>query len=177
VRAILDHAGHRTRAITLSDPRRSTLSGHIAQVLEMLRAGGPEPVVLVGHSYASLVITGAAAANPKAVARLVYVDSSLPLSGQSLWDIFAEAGADPGKWGVPAWPPFTERLAYDAGAIAALAKDYVHCTKSQFNELTAPLARLVSAGELGPGWRLIELDADHYCMLNHPAELAEALSA
>jgi pimeloyl-ACP methyl ester carboxylesterase len=38
-------------------------------------------VVLVGHSYGGMVITGVAAKEPKRLTQLVYVDAYLPLEG------------------------------------------------------------------------------------------------
>ena len=40
-------------------------------------------VVLVGHSYGGMVITGVAAKEPQRVAQLVYLDAYLPLEGEN----------------------------------------------------------------------------------------------
>jgi pimeloyl-ACP methyl ester carboxylesterase len=45
----------------------------------------PEPVVLVGHSYAGSVITGVADRMPDRVKALVYPDAFLPQDGDSCW--------------------------------------------------------------------------------------------
>jgi len=45
-------------------------------------------VVLVGHSYGGIVITGVAAKEPRRLAQLVYLDAYLPLEGENeiaLW--------------------------------------------------------------------------------------------
>ena len=45
-------------------------------------------VVLVGHSYAGMVITGVAAKEPQRLAQLVYLDAFLPFDGENeivLW--------------------------------------------------------------------------------------------
>jgi len=44
-------------------------------------------VVLVGHSYGGMVITGAADRVPERVARLVYLDAEVPGDGESEYDL------------------------------------------------------------------------------------------
>jgi pimeloyl-ACP methyl ester carboxylesterase len=51
------------------------------------------PIVLVGHSYGGMVITNAAAGNPK-VKALVYVDAYIPAQGDTLQGL---TGARPGS--------------------------------------------------------------------------------
>ncbi len=82
VRAVLESHGQRTDAITLSDPEHSTLSGHISEVCDRIDACKVRDVCLVGHSYASFVITGVAYTIPEKIAGLIYIDSSIPESGQ-----------------------------------------------------------------------------------------------
>lgn len=186
VRAILESHGQRTDAITLSDPEHSSLSEHISEVCSMIDALKVRDIYLVGHSYASLVITGVANTIPEKIARLIYIDSSIPENGNSLFDIFHLAGIDPGKFGVPEWPPFTERLFFDQAIIKKKPKAYIHCTHSQFLEMTQNIAQnfrkeaerenwiYTKTGD--PNWSYFELDSDHYCMLKNPKELAEIIS-
>lgn len=72
-------------------PQHVTLSTHIADIAGLLHYEDLENVLLVGHSYAGMVITGAADREPRRIAGMVYLDAFLPESGQSLWDI---VGAD-----------------------------------------------------------------------------------
>ncbi len=51
------------------------LSTHVDDVVSLLEQHDLRDVVLVGHSYGALVVTGAADRVPERVARLVYVDS------------------------------------------------------------------------------------------------------
>ena len=81
IRAVLESHGQRTDAITLSDPEHSTLSGHISEVCDRIDACKVRDVCLVGHSYASFVITGVANTIPEKIARLIYIDSSIPENG------------------------------------------------------------------------------------------------
>jgi pimeloyl-ACP methyl ester carboxylesterase len=50
------------------------------------RDGGPEPAIVVAHSYGGMVVSEAAAGHP-GVAALAYISSFLPEPGQSLADL------------------------------------------------------------------------------------------
>jgi pimeloyl-ACP methyl ester carboxylesterase len=70
-----------------------TLTQHIEDVaLELSKF--PDPVILVGHSYAGMVISGVAERNPTQVQRLVFLDGFIPDDGQSVLDLLPpETGA------------------------------------------------------------------------------------
>jgi pimeloyl-ACP methyl ester carboxylesterase len=63
------------------------LDTHIRDVVNLLVYENLHDVVLVGHSYGGMVITGVADRAPERVRRLVYVDAFLPESGESAMDI------------------------------------------------------------------------------------------
>jgi pimeloyl-ACP methyl ester carboxylesterase len=96
-------AGHRPHAVTLTglgERRRElsrdvTLATHVDDVCAAIAAEEMDPVVLVGHSYGGMVITGAAAgaapgasrpgtaASGPTIARLIYLDAVVPAPGES----------------------------------------------------------------------------------------------
>jgi pimeloyl-ACP methyl ester carboxylesterase len=63
------------------------LDTHIADIVAVLRYEDLRDVVLVGHSYGGMVITGVADEAPDRVGHLVYLDAATPVDGQSLVDI------------------------------------------------------------------------------------------
>ena len=63
-----------------------SLRNHIDDVVQVLEGEDLRDVVLVGHSYAGMVVTGVAARVPDRLARLVYLDAVVPKDGQSLFD-------------------------------------------------------------------------------------------
>lgn len=87
-------AGHEVHAVTLTgDGERAHLRHpkiglhtHIDDVLGLVRAEGLGGIVLVGHSYGGMVVTGAAdrllAQDAQAVRHIVYVDAMVPLPGE-----------------------------------------------------------------------------------------------
>jgi pimeloyl-ACP methyl ester carboxylesterase len=95
VLAPLRAAGHEVHAISLSGcgerrhalRRDITLQTHIADIVGLVQAESLHGVVLVGHSYGGLVVTGAAdallACDPGAVRQIVYVDAMVPEPGES----------------------------------------------------------------------------------------------
>jgi len=91
-------AGHEVHAVTLSGVgerahlrhRGIDLHTHITDVVGLVQAEELSSVVLVGHSYGGMVITGAAdrllEQDPRAVQQLVYVDAMVPLPGEGWGD-------------------------------------------------------------------------------------------
>jgi pimeloyl-ACP methyl ester carboxylesterase len=63
-----------------------TLQQHVKDVLLQL-ARFPDRVILVGHSYAGMIISGVVEANPIQVQRLVFLDAFIPDDGQSVLDL------------------------------------------------------------------------------------------
>ncbi len=76
---------HRVFAPTLTDEQHSTLAGHIEQICALITEHDLKDVILVGHSYGGMVITGVADRVRDKIRRLVYLDAALPDPGQSLW--------------------------------------------------------------------------------------------
>lgn len=66
------------------------LDMHIRDVVNLLKFEELTEVILVGHSYGGMVITGAADRAPERIANIVYLDAAYPFDGQSLSDIAAE---------------------------------------------------------------------------------------
>ena len=95
VARLLRDAGHEVFAPTLSglaDRSHLSLSDigldtHIQDVASLLHYEDLREVILVGHSYGGMVITGAADRAIDRVGRLVYLDAANPVNGQSLVDV------------------------------------------------------------------------------------------
>lgn len=87
-------AGHEVHAVTLTgDGERAhlrrpdiSLADHIADTLGLVDAEELTDIVLVGHSYGGMVITGVAdaltARGPGHLKQLVYVDAMVPVPGE-----------------------------------------------------------------------------------------------
>lgn len=92
---LLRAAGAESHAVTLTGVGERAhlmsesidLQTHVQDVIGLIEAEELKRVVLVGHSYAGMVITGVAdrlqAAAPGALAHLVYLDAVLPYPGEA----------------------------------------------------------------------------------------------
>jgi len=60
---------------------------HITDVVKLLQFEGLREVILVGHSYGGMVITGVADRAFEHIGHLVYLDAATPENGQSLVDV------------------------------------------------------------------------------------------
>ncbi|MFG1699557.1 alpha/beta fold hydrolase [Nonomuraea sp. NPDC049309] len=116
---LLEEAGHRvlTPSLTGCGDRAHLLGPHVgldthvADVAGLLAEEDLTGVILVGHSYAGLVITGAAGRVPGRVGRLVYLDAMVPEDGECAVDVqpmtqaLLDAAAASGEgWRVPPMP-------------------------------------------------------------------------
>jgi pimeloyl-ACP methyl ester carboxylesterase len=122
----LEAAGHEVYAPTLTGlaERASELSPdvgldtHIQDIVGLLEEKKLHGVILVGHSYGGMVITGVVDQVPERIAHLVYLDTFVPRDGESMtavsrlviWIIRKQTRADGwrvdsrGTYGVTAEP-------------------------------------------------------------------------
>src|ERR1019366_1820543 len=95
----LRHQGHAAFPVTLTGlgdrahllTAATNLDTHIQDVMALLEAEDIHDAVLVGHSYARMVITAAAARAPGRVRRLVYGHAYVPGDGDSCYDLTTQA--------------------------------------------------------------------------------------
>nr|WP_314466254.1 alpha/beta fold hydrolase [uncultured Novosphingobium sp.] len=95
VRRALQNAGHEVFAPTLTGLADRShllfpelgLGTHITDIAALLRFEDLHDVVLVGHSYGGMVVTGAADREAHRIERLVYLDAAIPQDGEALIDV------------------------------------------------------------------------------------------
>lgn len=95
VTPLLRAAGHEVVTPTLTGlGERSHLANptidlntHIYDIVNVLEYEHLQKVILVGHSYGGMVITGVSNEVPDRLAHLVYLDAFVPQDGQSLLDL------------------------------------------------------------------------------------------
>ena len=179
------------------------LETHILDVVNVLEYEDLDDVVLVGHSYAGLVIAGAADRVPARVAQLVYLAANLPQPGRSLFESWSAAGRQAVEQEARAagagwrWP-LPEDLGaagadLDPAAVAWLRSKAVGQPLRTFAEplqlvgpdLDVPRTYIrctaegaATPGEVtGAGWQVRELATGHWPMLSAPQDLAHLLVA
>lgn len=95
VTPLLRAAGHNVYEVTctglgdrvhLANPAID-LDTHITDVVNTIEFADLHDVVLVGHSYGGMIITGVAERVPERLRLLVYLDADLPVDGQNNYEV------------------------------------------------------------------------------------------
>jgi pimeloyl-ACP methyl ester carboxylesterase len=202
VTRLLQDKGHTVHAPTLTGVgERSHLSNpainlttHVLDVTNEIRWKELEALVLVGHSYGGMVITGAAGRLPGKIASIVYLDAFLPADGQSLYDIlgqeheaenglvkplpaeFFHVNARDRAWVDRMTTPqsaacFAERLNAPAALASIARKTFVKANLGVLPPIQANYARLIN----DPAWQCHELECGHDVMIDKPEEVVRIL--
>ena len=95
IREILESKGHRvlTPSLTGMADRHHLINEdvglftHVDDISRLIEWEQLENVILAGHSYGGMVITGVAAKIKERLSHLVYVDAFLPRAGECAWDL------------------------------------------------------------------------------------------
>ncbi|MBH1933187.1 alpha/beta hydrolase [Streptomyces sp. AV19] len=165
------------------------LDTHIQDVVGLLEDEDLTDVVLVGHSYGGMVITGAADRAPERVAGLVYVDAVVPGDGDSCWSLVTDrergwylTDVPDGGHASPPLPFFdprttphplpslTQPLRLHNPPVAS--RDYVYATGWPGGSPFAALRERLG-GEAG--WRVHDVDSGHDVMSGAPEELLKVV--
>lgn len=204
-------AGHRAFAVSLSGVGERahqigtpiTLQTHVEDVARVIEAEELDAAVLVGHSYAGMVVTGVADRMAARIRHLVYLDAVVPNPGES-WSSrhspetqrdrraqIAQHGslppAAPTAFGLDgedaAWVQrrqtpqpggvYDSPLQFDGARVFSLPKTFIDCTDPALPTVAASRQRVRSE----PGWQVVEIPTGHDAMISAPRELLAALLA
>jgi pimeloyl-ACP methyl ester carboxylesterase len=85
-----------------------TLTTHINDVVNTILFEELTDIILVGHSYGGMVITGVADRLPERIGKLIYLDAMVPNDGENVMDLMDPKGDGisrmiRGDFVVPAW--------------------------------------------------------------------------
>ncbi|QJY45795.1 alpha/beta hydrolase [Pseudonocardia broussonetiae] len=196
----LEARGHRAHAVTLdgldpADPepdRLITLDTHVRQLVDVVSAL-PGPAVVLGHSYAGSVLSGAADVVPDRFRSLLYVDAFVPDDGESCWSMtlpwerewFVEGSGRTGAY-VDPLPFFDDRA--DAHPLATLTqrsrltgawrtvadKHYVLAASAEW-AARSPFVAVADRLRADPSWVVHDLDETHNVLRTGPDALVGVL--
>ncbi|WP_405952444.1 alpha/beta hydrolase [Streptomyces prunicolor] len=204
--AELRQGGHEAYALSLSGlaEKQGIPAGqqtHVRDIVDEVERLDLREVVLVGHSYSGIPIGQAAQRIGDRLSRVVFVDSNVPVDGESFLDSFpsdhirkalAENG---GYWPMSGPADYADQDLTDEqiarmvtegtphpGAtltepavlehpLADLPATYVKCLLDG-DELPTPADELVASGH----WELVRMDTGHWPMFSQPRELARILA-
>jgi pimeloyl-ACP methyl ester carboxylesterase len=209
VRPPLEAAGHTVYTPTLTGlgervhlaSREVDLDTHITDIVNVLAYEALEDVVLVGHSYGGMVITGVADRAPERVGYLVYLDALVPHDGESLLDLGTPEAAEATRarveaegdgWLIPLsrgpndlpdknvphpFATWAQPLRLKGDPLSRLPKAYIRCTadKGPGSPFSGTMAISWQRAH-GEGGRIIEIDTVHQ-ILPDPDSKAQAILA
>lgn len=173
------------------------LEMHITDIVNVLRFNDLSNIILVGHSWGGMVITGVVEHMSERISQLVYVDAFVPEDGESVFSISPTARQrweaqttngmtsphNPSYWNITdpgdrAWleshmvpmpiKGHRDPIHLPNNHAAEKLRTYVWCTES------AGFAPMAKRGRDG-GMAYFELPTHHNPMVTMPRELAEIL--
>ena len=205
VRTQLQHQGHEVFTPTLSGiGERShllapsiNLETHIQDIQNFLRWEELRDIVLCGHSYGGMVVSGVADRMPERIRSLVFLDAFVPDSGQCLED-FAPVAEDQLIDGWKCRPISAETFGVNLADRAWVDRQCTLQSRACFNQplhLVGGLARIERiayvyasgwAGDESPffafyekarsrGWTTSRIDCGHDVMIDRPEDVANVL--
>jgi len=209
VAALLASDGHDVSTPTLTGlAERShllspaiNLDTHILDIVNEMKWQGLSDVVLVGHSYGGMVVSGVAEKMENAISSLVMLDAFMPENGQSLVDIQPPAAREPilaaERQGATTLPPrpaefFKVNENDRAWVDAQCTPQPIQCflqklpltgareriAKKTYVRATAYPSPYFDAGlasARAKNWRIHEVACGHDVMLDMPERLIEIL--
>ncbi len=193
--------GHYVVAPTLSGvgershlpPEIINLTTQVNDIVGEIKWKDLDHIVLVGHSYGGMVITGVAEQLRDRIATIVYLDAFLPADGQSLADLSGRS-----SWPEPLTPPlpasafhvnskdaawvdskttphptrcFTEKLKVTGAYQSIPKKLYIRAPLFEIKAFNDALARCRADST----WQTSTVTCGHDVMIDQPAELVATL--
>jgi pimeloyl-ACP methyl ester carboxylesterase len=167
------------------------LSLHVRDVANLIEYEELSDVILVGHSYGGMVITGVAGVMADRIRTLFYLDAFLPKHKQSLWDIaddpsrrhyieaqrgrpgMVEPFAQPGAGRrLSAHPLLTLTEPVSSAAAGGIAnRTYVYATRDAPTVFT----KFHQEVEADPAWKVRTMATGHIVMADDPEGLIALL--
>jgi pimeloyl-ACP methyl ester carboxylesterase len=169
------------------------LDTHIQDIVNVILWENLHDVVLVGHSYGGMVITGVADRVPDRIKRVAYIDALLPENGESADKIRLHKKTDPpikDGFTVPTWvvknspPPhdvpqsfktISEPITLTNQAVAQkLPTTYILTVDKGKKPEQDDFYRFYERAKVH-GWTAVIMEGDHNVHRMHPKELVKLL--
>ena len=213
VARLLRRAGHEVYTPTLTGLGERahlthasiSLDTHIDDVLGVMRWEGLSDIVLCGHSYGGIVISGVTEKAVENIRSLVFLDAFVPENGQCHMDLFPleyaqlmRQDAQENGEGYKLTPPPPERVNLNAGDVEWAKTMLVKHPLASFEHKLAltgccqrvarrtyilatgwssPFEKFARRFEQDLTWNVKRIDCGHIVMLDRPKELADMLAA
>lgn len=199
-------AGHGAYPVTLSGLAEKQgipagLKTHVQDIVDEIEHRDLHDVILVGHSYSGIPTGQAAERIGDRLRHAVFVDSDIPINGQSFLDSFPDAGAEirtlmaanANLWPVPTAAHFEghglseeqiARIVSDSTPHPGASLTESAAMERELGELHATYISCVPVGGepdeeilglLPANWRVVTMATGHWPMFSAPGELVRIL--
>jgi pimeloyl-ACP methyl ester carboxylesterase len=166
------------------------LQTHINDVVNTILFEDLHDIVLTGHSYGGMVITGVMDRVPDRIKHVVYLDAAVPEDGQSIWDLLGGNGQGPrfadGFMQVPwvkpdAKPPhsvkqsikcFNQPVSYKNPAAKVLPVTYIAFMPKDQNAEERSKRDKSWQHAVARGWTIRTFPGTHVAMVEDPRGVA-----
>ncbi len=170
------------------------LTTHIQDVVNAILFEELQDIVLVGHSYGGMVISGVAHQIPERIHSMIYIDAHLPNDGESLEDLLGDRrdqlfGMEENGFLVPVWvssdQPFprdvphpvktlTEKVVLGNESAYSIPAVYIHAVEENTNPEDDNFY-FASQRAKERGWPVLIIESDHNPQWSAPEKLVEML--
>ncbi len=168
------------------------LSVHITDVVNTILWEDLHDVILVGHSYGGMVITGVADQAPNRIRALIYLDALLPENGESVEKLVTEVSFPlvvSNGFILPVWVKDPNAIPRDVPQPIKTFTEPVRCTNGSWSNIPSAYLLTVDPGKEPStdffyrfyerakqrGWLLYIMEADHNPQRSKPQELSQLL--
>lgn len=172
------------------------LSTHITDIVNVITFENLHHIILVGHSYGGMVISGVAEQMPGRISQLIYLDAMVPNDGESvqslcggMWDkmmapnikdslLFYPFG--PTKSTYPADVPqplktFTEPLKISNPLVKQIPTAFILMTQN--GESNSDTDKIGLNRAKARNWKIYTFEGGHYSMREQPENLVNKLES
>ena len=172
------------------------LNTHIEDVVNTILYEDLHDIILVGHSYGGMVITGVADRVPDRIKRLVYLDAMVPNDGDSVSSLLPGASnfikqMTKGDYIVPSWVKADQPPPHDVPQSLKTFTDPIVLKNEAARKLPATYILTVEKGKEAKdddffsqsqrakerGWTMLQLTSDHNPQWSAPEALVEMLAS
>lgn len=172
------------------------LSTHIKDVVNTILFERLDSVILIGHSYGGMVVTGVADSIPEKLKKVIYLDAFLPENGESVAAYVegsptADIISSPdGEYVFPSWVKDTTAFPRDVPHPLASIKESIVLKNKKRLEIPSTYILtfdpkngvekddfyFFSTRAKKYNWKVIEMEADHNPQINKLDELVKILN-
>jgi pimeloyl-ACP methyl ester carboxylesterase len=170
------------------------LSTHINDVVNAILFEDLKNIILVGHSYGGMVITGVADQVPERIQKLIYLDAFLPADGESVFT----ANPQGSNWVrqmekdgmiVPSWVKADQQPPMDVPQSVKTFSEAIVLKNAKTRDIPGVYILTIDEGKKPVedtffnfaerakkrNWKYVEMIADHNPQWSKPAELVRLL--